>query len=805
MKDDDADLLRRYRTEQSDAAFAELIGRHVDLVYSAALRQVGGDAHAAQDVTQSVFIDLSRQAARLTTHPSLTGWLYTSTRFAAANHRRTEQRRRHHEDTAAQMMNLTPASADPAPEWERLRPVLDDAMHDLTESDRTAVLARHFEQRPFAELGLRFGVSENAARMRVDRALEKLREALAKRGVTSTAAALAVALAGQAVAAAPTGLGAQIGRAVAASLPAGATKTVAGAGVLAWLLGGAGKWALIGLVVGALGIATTMGLFRPKTASLNTGVTAREMVANRPPPTVAGDRLPTESQKAVTAPVVPDPDAKGARKQSGDPEDQPALRLTVLAADTGQPLAGADLDLPWAPRGYRGPKKPLTDAAGIVVIHYPADTQELRVVAAAAHYAATMLHWVPERGRMIPAEYTVRLVPGVLLGGTVVDAEGHPVAGAQIGWNHEDGMASHDAVESHDFVWMTAQSDPSGRWHLDRIAADMLSKLYGSATHPDHIGSPMLFLKNDPAALEQLRAQTHLFKLGRGIDVRGTVVNKDGEPVNGARVRVGPNGFSGTRESTTDATGWFEAKACPSGPQPVTAEADGYAASTQEVEVTAELKPLRLVLAPGRRIRLLVVDPDGSPIAKAWVAYDTWGNQGVFPGKTKSGPAQAEFSATADSDGVVLWKDAPEGRLTFDVAAKGFLRRDNIVLEPDATDVTARLNRALTVFGTVIDADTGKPVPQFRMTAGWPQPGASGTNVEPHWSSIDRHSVAFVGGQFRHSFEEAIISGVENPGYILKFTADGYATQITRLLKPDEGEVQLDLKFTSDGGGGERR
>src|ERR1700722_4312114 len=99
----DGELLRRYAEAGSEAAFAELVQRYVDLVYSAALRQVNGDAHLAQDVSQAVFTDLARKAAALSRHEVLTGWLYTGTHFAATKAVRSESRRRTHEQGARAM------------------------------------------------------------------------------------------------------------------------------------------------------------------------------------------------------------------------------------------------------------------------------------------------------------------------------------------------------------------------------------------------------------------------------------------------------------------------------------------------------------------------------------------------------------------------------------------------------------------------------------------------------------------------------------------------------------------------------
>ncbi|MGO8931163.1 MAG: RNA polymerase sigma factor [Limisphaerales bacterium] len=166
----DSELLARFARSRSEDAFAKLVRRHVHLVYSAALRQVGGDEHLAQDVAQTVFSDMARKAPALVPRATLTGWLHTSARFAAAKIVRAEHRRRDREEKFMR----EPNDAAPETDWEQLRPVLDEVMHQLQEADREAILLRYFENRPFSEIGIHCGLNENAARMRVERALEKL-------------------------------------------------------------------------------------------------------------------------------------------------------------------------------------------------------------------------------------------------------------------------------------------------------------------------------------------------------------------------------------------------------------------------------------------------------------------------------------------------------------------------------------------------------------------------------------------------------------------------------------------------------
>ncbi len=218
----DAELLARYAQNGSESAFTELVQRQINLVYSTALREAHGDAFLAEDITQAVFINLAQKAAKLKSHPALAGWLYTSVRQTAANLRRASERRHRREDAA--MSELIPAASG-EPGWEQVRPVIDDAMHELNDVDRAAVVLRFFQDRSLKEVGQALGVNENAARMRVDRALEKLRSLLAKRGVTSTAAGLAALLAASVANAAPAGLAVTV--AASAVTGAGAASSTA--------------------------------------------------------------------------------------------------------------------------------------------------------------------------------------------------------------------------------------------------------------------------------------------------------------------------------------------------------------------------------------------------------------------------------------------------------------------------------------------------------------------------------------------------------------------------------------------------
>lgn len=193
----DAELLRRYSEDHSESAFAELVGRHLGLVYGTALRQLGSPQHA-KDVAQVVFIDLARKATVLARRSVLASWLHTSMRFAAAKVRRADQRRRHYEQTAETMKAIL-ADDNLQVDWERLRPLIDEVVGELSDHDRDAIIMRFFENMAFLSIGETLGISEDASRMRVDRALGKVRRLLERRGIRSTSSALSLAISGHTV------------------------------------------------------------------------------------------------------------------------------------------------------------------------------------------------------------------------------------------------------------------------------------------------------------------------------------------------------------------------------------------------------------------------------------------------------------------------------------------------------------------------------------------------------------------------------------------------------------------------------
>ena len=219
MMNDDMELVRDYAARQSEPAFETLVTRYINLVYSSALRQVR-DPHLAEEITQAVFIILARKAGTLGTKTILPSWLHRTAGFVAADALKAGRRRTQREQEA-HMQSLLNQPESQA--WEQIAPLLDAAIAGLNEKDRHAIVLRFFQNKSLNEIGEVLGASEEAAKKRVNRALEKMQKFFFRRGIDSTAAAIAENISANSIQAAPVALAKSV---TAVALAKGATASI---------------------------------------------------------------------------------------------------------------------------------------------------------------------------------------------------------------------------------------------------------------------------------------------------------------------------------------------------------------------------------------------------------------------------------------------------------------------------------------------------------------------------------------------------------------------------------------------------
>jgi RNA polymerase sigma factor (sigma-70 family) len=316
---DDIALLREYVERNSEEAFATLVRRHVDRVYSVALRHTG-NPHQAEEITQAVFVILAKKARHLRLGVILGGWLYQTTRLTAVTVTRSQNRRARREQEAL----MQTASNENEPEiWTEIKPLLDGALADLNETDRNAVVLRFFYGKSLREIGTTLGGNEDSARMRVNRAIERLRKYFLKRGVTSTTATIAGVISANSVQAAPMEL-AKMATAVAlakgAATSASTLTMVKGAlKVMAWTKA---KVAIVSAVI--VGITAYSVLQHQSQITLrDQNETLRKQMAQLQ---ADNDRLSAKSREQI--PHLPAPQMRASSLTTPPPvEDSPSTNL----------------------------------------------------------------------------------------------------------------------------------------------------------------------------------------------------------------------------------------------------------------------------------------------------------------------------------------------------------------------------------------------------------------------------------------------------------------------------------------------
>ncbi len=585
---DDRELLETYAKDRSDAAFGQLVRRHVSWVYSVALRHVG-DSSLAEEVAQTVFVLLARKACSLRSGTILGGWLFRTTRFVANRALRAEKRRRSREQTAASMIHTATMPEENQALWVEVAPHLDQAVASLSETDREAILLRFYEKKTLLEIGERIGLSEEAAKKRVSRAVDKLRTSLSKRGVTLGALVLVAVLVQNTVQAAPANLVASVvGISGSTTLPELARETLS-----AW------QHTQIKLVGGLLVIASMCLVFIAAIAS------SRFSWHYAPPIVSERDSLPASVSAAKTR-FADTPFALASPILNAIPVKTGAITGLVLD-DHGGPVSGATV---WGGFCSQPFAQDTTDASG-----------RFSLVKAAAPYFVTVTAdgFAADQQEFEPTkepQLVFRLSPIPPLFLRIVDETGQPISGVTFfmssWWGRPGTLAQY----------LPQQTDADGRLQWLSAPKGELRVEFGKT---EYRVSRTNTMTADGAE--------HLIVLHPAAEVSGNVVDAEtGAPVDSFHLTSGYSQpwFSAPLwelKSRSCTNGFYQLVLGEEGTSWLQIEAQGYQTFETEIPITngshgvinIQLKRKTL----GNSIRGIVLLPNGSPASGIDVALCT--------------------------------------------------------------------------------------------------------------------------------------------------------------------------------------
>ncbi len=744
----DGVLLDAFVRERSEAAFQALVERHAGLVYASALRQTR-DVQLAEDVAQAVFSLLARKAASLRTATVLSGWLFQTTRFVAARALRTEHRRRNREQEALVMQQLHADSDSDL--WARLAPIIDDALHQLGATDRDALLLRFVEGRSLREVGTALGVTEEAAKKRVTRAIEKLRLILGRGGLAVTAAALGASLTGYAAPALPAATVAALGlRALAPVGGATLASSLVNETLRAW------TWAKAKLVAGWSAVAVVGGLivvqaFRGDDAS----ATRR-----------ADENVPVEPTVAM---------APAAEPTATPTELRRLLRLRVVSAGTGEPIAQVPVVVrQWVDRQTELDAPAVTDAGGSREVRVLPGAMRLDVGVVARGWAARYVTFPFEGRAEIPAEYTLRLTAVTnAVGGWVRDAAGSPVRGAEIwfqGHAVNDYAQAERPRERFGFIEavLADRTDANGHWSFQSIPREHAGFSF-EARHSNHPDTVLVTSADRRLDEEETEEPLRLLWSGQLVStlpaartLAGLVRDERANPIAGARVQRGEQ----TPEFKTDAQGRFTVPNLPEGAWAFTVSADGFAPVRTNALIggSTSTAPMLITLRTGGVMRLRLIDENGFDVPDAEVGLEQWGQH----------RSALAWRDRTDFSGRLEWASAPP-----DVELELFARKDgycysrDLKLRADGVERTFSIHHALELHGRVKNARTGEPVRDFKAVPGY-------GSVERFHDASQRwyagSTVRGTNGIFRLVFNE------QTRPWQVRVTAEGYHEWISPPL-----------------------
>ena len=468
------------------------------------------------------------------------------------------------------------------------------------------------------------------------------------------------------------------------------------------------------------------------------------------------------------------------------------MEFRAINAITKEPIEGVSLELQFAGKGidFSDVEVQTTDATGKSIIKLPdLPPKSVRVYPNKPGFVPLRVYWADVPFPDLPKTITIPMSPGTPIGGTVVDEDGEPIAGVVVTthyWGKSKGLATgadpdirvNLCLSNYESKGVT-KTDENGKWTLVEMPKDVnFDDLRIFVNHPKYFSdvlqrgyTPIPICKTPSLGL--LRAQASVMQMKKGRFVRGRVFGKLKTPLAGAKIFVNnENGISSEEAAAVSKSkGEFQVSNLPPiapgrpGGEPekisLTVVAKGYA---PELVLTNDLsEPIRVNLEPGNTVEGRVVDSDGNPVAETFVNATDWrGQRRALRLKTKT-----------DSDGRFRFVDAPADEVKYGITKQNFMMIEDYVLKPNEENNVV-LTDLLRVSGTVVDADTGRPIESFYTIQGHDYED----DRAPEWHFYMREKR--LNGKYAFEFFQAWIR------YRIRIEADGYMPFVSEIIRADD-------------------
>ncbi len=457
-----------------------------------------------------------------------------------------------------------------------------------------------------------------------------------------------------------------------------------------------------------------------------------------------------------------------------------AFELTVVGPG-GKPVPGAAVELRGDPPTTRdrvrkgrfvrqGPfgTTVLADASGRVAIEFPRAPTRLEAFIEIPGYGPYWAGWSSEtHDETIPDRFTAELETAWSVGGIVVDAEGHPIAGAEVHPGIEFKKRPGDGRQLGS--GRTARTDDDGRWHIDTVPASM-AEVSVSINHSGHRPYQRPLTRRE-FGIPPDRPPSARIVLERGLTISGRIIDEAGRPIAGARVRT--KFANNIREAQTDPEGQYRIEGCEPRAARVVASAPGRATDMKEVTVEPKMGPVDFRMKPGGTVRVRVVDQQERPVPKARIFFQWW--RGRFE--------YFEFDHVgqyADDQGVWTWHEAPLDEFRADICPPDGMELQRQPIVARAQEYVFRVTGPLVVSGKVVNAATKQPIKNFRVVVG----SRFQTN-EIFWNRNEPYAATDGRYEVRLTRAEAAT--------LIRIEVDGYRAAVSREIRPYEGTIAVDF------------